>query len=104
MASQLHMWEVQPIAAKRRVEHPNEYQNWYDRHKITGFSNSMEPVAVKLIWSSSLEKRKLCCTSFIGNADSKSFQQVLFESIQQFYSSQGRVLGVCLQTTQKDAV
>ena len=36
----------------------------------------MEPAAVKLIWSRSVEKRKLCYTTFIGDGDSKSFNQV----------------------------
>ena len=41
-------------SAKRRQEHPDEYQNWYDSHKAskvnhTGSSQSMEPAAAKLI-------------------------------------------------------
>ena len=69
-------------SAKRREEHPDEYRKWYDSHKAnckvnhTGSSQSMEPAAAKLIWSRSVEKRKLCYTTFIGDGDSKSFQQV----------------------------
>ena len=36
----------------------------------------MEPAAAKLMWNRSVEKRKLCYTTFIGDGDSKSFQQV----------------------------
>ena len=36
----------------------------------------MELADAKLIWSRSVEKRKLCYTTFIGGGDSKSFQQV----------------------------
>ena len=69
-------------SAKRREEHPDEYQKWYDSHKAnckinhTGSSQSMEPAAAMLIWSRSIQKRKLCYTTFIGDGDSKSFQQV----------------------------
>ena len=59
-------------SSKRREEHPDEYQKWFDSHKAncrinhTGSSQSMEPAAAKLIWSRSVEKRKLCYTTFIG--------------------------------------
>ena len=36
----------------------------------------MEPTAAKLIWSKSAEKRKLCYTTFIGDGDNTSYQQV----------------------------
>ena len=36
----------------------------------------MEPAAAKLIWGRSVEKRKICYTTFIGDVDSKWFQQV----------------------------
>ena len=35
----------------------------------------MRPAAAKLIWSRSVEKRKLCYSTFI-DGDTKSFQQV----------------------------
>ena len=68
--------------ATRREEHPEEHQKWYDSHKAncrinhTGSSQSMEPAAATLIWSRSVESRKLCYTTFIGDGDSKSYQQV----------------------------
>ena len=43
---------------------------------LTGSSQYIEPAAVKRIWSRSVEKRKLCCTTFIGDGDSKSYQEV----------------------------
>ena len=67
---------------KRRDEHHGEYLKWFDSHKAnckinhTGFSQSMEPAAAKLIWNRSVEKHKLRYTTFIGEGDSKSFQQV----------------------------
>ena len=36
----------------------------------------MEPAAAKLIWSRSVEERKLCYTTFIGDGHSKSYQLV----------------------------
>ena len=69
-------------SAKRKDEHPDEYLKWFDSHKAncrinhTGSSQSMEPAAAKLIWSRSVEKRKLCYTTFIGDGDSKSYQLV----------------------------
>ena len=69
-------------SAKLREESPDEYQKWYDSHKAncrvnhTGSSQSMEPAAATLIWSRSVQKRKLCYTTFIGDGDSKSFQKV----------------------------
>ena len=36
----------------------------------------MEPAVATLIWSRSVERRKLCHTTFIGNGDDKSYQQV----------------------------
>ena len=68
--------------AKRREEHIDEYQKWYDSHKDNckvnhiGSSQSMEPTAAKMIWNRSVQKRKLCYTTFLGDGDSKSFQQV----------------------------
>ena len=43
---------------------------------FSGSSQSMEPEAAKIIWSRSIEKRKLCYTIFIGDGDSKSYSQV----------------------------
>ena len=69
-------------SANRREESPDEYQKWYDSHKAncrvshTGSSQSMEPAAATLIWSRSIQRWKLCYTTFIGDGDSKSFQQV----------------------------
>ena len=69
-------------AAERRDKDPEVYQKWYDTHKDncrinhTGSSQSMEPAAAKRIWSRSVENRKLCYTTFIGDGDSKSYQQV----------------------------
>ena len=36
----------------------------------------MEPAAAQLIWSRSVEKHKLCYTTFIGDGNSKSYQLV----------------------------
>ena len=36
----------------------------------------MEPAAAKIIWSRSVERRKLCFTTFIGDGDSTSYQLV----------------------------
>ena len=69
-------------SAERRDKDPEVYQKWYDTHKDncrinhTGSSQSMEPAAAKRIWSRSVKKRKLCYTTFIGDGDSKSYQEV----------------------------
>ena len=63
--------------------HPEDYQQWYESHKSNCFKNydgtsqSMEPEAAKTIWSRSVEKHKLCYSTFIGDADAKSYQQVV---------------------------
>ena len=67
-------------SAKRKDEHPDEYLKWFDSHSHkancrinhTGSNQSMEPAVAQLIWSRSVEKRKLCYTTFIGDGDSKS--------------------------------
>ena len=64
------------------TQHPKEYQNWYDSHKahcnknFSGSSQSMEPEAAMTIWKRSTENRQLCSTIFIGDGDSKSYQQI----------------------------
>ena len=78
--------KVQYIIGKavetRRLEHPKEYQKWYDSHKahcyknFSGSSQSMEPEAAMTIWKRSTENRQLCYTTFIGDGDSKSYQQI----------------------------
>ena len=66
----------------RKEEHPEEYKLWFDSHKAncmknySGSSQSMEPAAAKIIWSRSVSKHKLCYSTFIGDGDSKSYQQV----------------------------
>ena len=68
--------------ATRKNVQPNEYHKWYDTHKDNcrvnhiGSSQSMEPAAAKIIWSRSVERHKLCFTTFIGDGDSKSYQLV----------------------------
>ena len=67
---------------KRRLKYPEEYQKWYDSHKahcyknFRGSSQSMEPEAAMTIWKRSTENRQLCYTTFIGDGDSKSYQQI----------------------------
>ena len=39
----------------------------------TGSSQSLVPVVARLIWCRSVENRRLCYTTFIGDEDSKSF-------------------------------
>ena len=37
----------------------------------------MEPEAAKIIWSRSISKHQLCYSTFFGDGDSKSYQQVV---------------------------
>ena len=66
----------------RQNEHPDEYKNWYNTHKphcmknLSGSSQAMEPEAAQMIWRRSTEMRKICYTTFIGDGDSKSYNQV----------------------------
>ena len=68
---------------KRIQENPDVYKHWFDSHKpncqknFSGSSQSMEPEAAKIIWSRSISKRQLCYSTFIGDGDSKSYQQVV---------------------------
>ena len=68
---------------KRKQENPEAYQQWYDCHKskclknFSGSSQSMEPEAAKIIWNRSIDKHQLCYSTFIGDGDSKSYQQVV---------------------------
>ena len=45
-------------------------------NNYSGSSQSMEPEAAKQIWARWTEKRKLCYNIFIGDGDSKSYNQV----------------------------
>ena len=68
---------------KRIERNPEVYKQWYESHKpnclknYTGSSQSMEPAAAKIIWDRSISKHQLCYTTFIGDGDSKSYQQVV---------------------------
>ena len=68
---------------KRKQANPEAYQQWYDSHKsnclknYSGSSQSMEPEAAKIIWNRSIDKHHLCYSTFIGDGDSKSYQQVV---------------------------
>ena len=68
---------------QRKQDNPEDYQQWYESHKSNclknydGTSQSMEPEAAKIIWARSVEKHKLCYSTFIGDADAKSHQQVV---------------------------
>ena len=50
--------------------------NWTHHHFICSDRFRRWKFRDKLIWSRSVEKRKLCYTTFIGDGDSKSFNQV----------------------------
>ena len=69
-------------STERQNKSPEVYQKWYESHKdscmknFSGSSQSMEPEAAKIIWGRSTEKRKLCYTTFIGDGESKSYNQV----------------------------
>ena len=71
-------WPIQ-----RQERQPEQYQKWYSSHKdyclknFSGSSQAMEPEAAKIIWNRSVEKRKLCYDIFIGDGDSKSYQQII---------------------------
>ena len=68
---------------KRIQENPDIYKLWFESHKqncqknFSGSSQSMEPEAAKIIWSRSISKHQLCYSTFIGDGDSKSYQQVV---------------------------
>ena len=68
---------------KRKEENPEIYKLWYESHKpncqknFSGSSQAMEPEAARIIWNRSVEKHQLCYSTFIGDGDSKSYQQVV---------------------------
>ena len=68
---------------EKKKDRASEYEKWFDRHKpkcnrtYEGSSQSMEPEAAKRIWGRSLEKNSLVYSVFVGDGDSKSYQQVL---------------------------
>ena len=68
---------------KSKQENPEAYRQWCDCHKskclknISGSSQSMEPEASKIIWNRSIDEHQLCYSTFIGDGDSKSYQQVV---------------------------
>ena len=66
---------------QRKQENPEAYQQWYEAHKPNCHKNfcgsSQAPAAAKIIWNRSNEKHQLCYTTFIGDGDSKSYQQVV---------------------------
>ena len=67
---------------ERIEEHPEDHKKWYNTHEqhckknYSGTSQSMEPEAAKLIWGRSIAKRKLCYTTFIGDGDSKAYNEI----------------------------
>ena len=68
---------------KRIQKNPDEYKLWFDSHRPNckkNFSSSiqsMEHEAAKIIWSRSTSKHQLYYSTFIGDGDSKSYQQVV---------------------------
>ena len=70
-------------SSKRQLDDPEAYQRWYESHKhnclknFSGSSQAMEPEASRIIWNRSIDKHQLCYSTFIGDGDSKSYQQVV---------------------------
>ena len=70
-------------SSKRQLDDPEAYQRWYESHKhnclknFSGSSQAMEPEAARIIWNRSIDKHQLCYSTFIGDGDSKSYQQVV---------------------------
>ena len=68
---------------EKKKDRASEYEKWFDRHEpkcnrnYKGSSQSMEPEAAKRIWGRSLEKNSLVYSVFVGDGDSKSYQQVV---------------------------
>ena len=66
----------------KQKDKASEYEKWLERHKpncninYTGSSQAMEPEAAERIWGRSLERNRLVYSVFVGEGDSKAFQQV----------------------------
>ena len=65
------------------MDDPEAYQRWCESHKhnclkkFSGSSKTMEPEAATIIWNRSIDKHQLCYSTFVGDGDSKSYQQVV---------------------------